>query len=522
MKKSGKFAGKILAAVVSMAIILTIFSACGSVSESGISSASVVAASDSAASAGNLNAITLKFFIPGDDRPAKAEVLNALYQQTKERLNAKFEINFIPFGDYQNKLTMMAASGDDYDVAFTADWFGFSNMVNKGAFLGITDLAKQYAPTLYKFYEDNGILGPCSIDGQLMALPWTEVKTSKPVFMWRKDIADKLGVQPSDLTTIEGIDQFVTAIASAKPGMTVFDMNVASGRQYGDIIALLQPKYEFMDMGFHSFVVDLNDTSNRVVPVEQTDMFREAVKLAKKWYDSGVISKNSLAEKEVKLFESGKIFSGKNISEKLYEKTNFTDKTAVCGAVEVYPDNKFNRDTPLNNAMAVNKNAANPERALMFFELISTDSSVYDTLIYGIKDKTYTIDDKGIVGFTKEEDPAKPLWQNWNFWGFLRHDFVKPTVTRDAEAIQKEYEYSTRPNILVSPISGFVANPDPIKTELARRDQILEEQGKLLLAGIVKGDIDKSINDYIAKQKAAGLDKIIAELQKQVDSKINR
>ena len=463
-----------------------------------------------------LKEVTLKIFLPGDDRPAKAEVLNALYEKTKDKLNAKFEINFVPFSDYQNKLTLMSASGDNYDAAFTADWFGYANFVNKGAFLGLNDLMPKYAPDLYKFYKDNNMLSSFTVKGQLMAVPWTRIKTSKPVFMYRKDIADKLNVQPGDLTTIEGIDTFLTAIAKGNPGMTAFNVNVG-GSAAGDIVPLLSPKYEMWDMGFNSLYMDLNDPNKKVVPLEQTPMFKEAVTLAKKWYDNGVISKNALADKENKPFETGKAFSGKSIYERLYETTTFTDKSAVQGAVEVYQSKKFARDSQMNNAMAINKNAANPERMLMFMNMLTTDKDIYDLFFYGIKDKTYTLDANGAVGFAPGEDPAKPLWQNWNNWGFYRDAFARPTTTRSADAIKKEAEFVARPNIVLSPITGFTPAPDAIKTELAKRQQLADEQGKLLLSGIIKGDVDAAIKEYIEKQKAAGLDKILAEVQKQVD-----
>lgn len=465
-----------------------------------------------------LKEVTLKIFIPGDDKPGKALVENALYELTKDKLNAKFEFDFVAFGDYQNKLTMMAASGDDYDACFTADWYGYANMVNKGAFLNLNELAPKYAPNLYTLYKKNNMLSSASVNGQLMALPWTELKTSKPVFAYRKDIANKLKIQPGDLTTIGGIDRFVTAIAKAKPGMTVFDMNIGSAGMKGDIVALLCPKYEYLDLGYHSLYMNLRDPKHKVVPLEQTPMFTEAVKLAKKWYDTGVISKNALTEKQTKLFENGLTFSGKSTNGRLYEKTLFTDKNAVNAAVEVYPKNLFARDSQMNNAMAINKNAANPERMLMFMDLLTTDRAVYDTLWYGVKDKTYSLDSNGVIGFAKGEDPSKALWQGWMGWGFERINFVRPTVSRSAFAVKQELNYAMRPNVVVSPIAGLVPNSDPIKTELAVRDQICDEQGKLLLAGMVNGDVDTAIKDYVAKQKASGLDKILAEVQKQVDA----
>ena len=167
----------------------------------------------------------------------------------------------------------------------------------------------------------------------------------------------------------------MTAIAKGNPGMTAFNVNVGSAAA-GDIVPLLSPKYEMWDMGFSSLYMDLNDPNKKVIPLEQTPMFKEAVTLAKKWYDNGVISKNALADKENKPFETGKAFSGKSIYESLYETTTFTDKSAVQGAVEVYPSKKSARDSQMNNAMAINKNAANPERMLIFMNMLTTDKDV--------------------------------------------------------------------------------------------------------------------------------------------------
>ncbi|MNW33042.1 Bacterial extracellular solute-binding protein [compost metagenome] len=513
-----------------LVLLVSLFTACssgnkganGSTGSEGLggSGNSANASTDKGASSTDLKEVTLKIFLPGDDKVAKNDVLQALYEKTKDRLNAKFEINFIPFGDYQSKLTMLASSGDSYDAAFTADWFGYSQMVNKGAFLDLSELAPEHAPNLYKIYSDKNMLSSASMNGKLMALPWTEIKTSKPVFQYRKDIAEKLNVEPGDLTTIEGVDMFLTAINKANPGMPIFYQNMNASE--GSIGALLAPKYEYVDLGFHSLYIDLNDPAHKVMPIEQTPMFKEAVTIAKKWYDEGIISKNTLNDKTNTPFENSNAFSQKNIIATLFEEVNFTDKNAVNGAAEVYPGNKFIRDSQMNNAIVINKNAANPERMLMFMDLLSTDREVYDLFFYGIKDKTYTMDENGVIGFVPGEDPSKPLWQNWFNWGFLREEFTRPTISRSEKAIQENREFVIRPNILVSPTAGLVPITDNIKTELSARDQLISEEGKLLLVGIIKGDVDQAINSYIEKQKAVGLDKILADVQKQVDDFMNK
>ena len=67
-------------------------------------------------------------------------------------------------------------------------------MSNKGGLLPLNDLMQQYAPSLYQAYQENGSTTACSIDGQLVALPWTKKKSSKAVLLYRRDLAEKYGV----------------------------------------------------------------------------------------------------------------------------------------------------------------------------------------------------------------------------------------------------------------------------------------------------------------------------------------
>ena len=75
----------------------------------------------------------------------------------------------------------------------------------------------------------------------------------------------------------------------------------------------------------------------------------------------------------------------------------------------------------VNNAMAIPKNAANPERSLMVLDKLRNDPKYYDLLNYGIEGKDYSIgpDGKHIV------TPPANLKDTKNFapysiasWGF--------------------------------------------------------------------------------------------------------
>jgi putative aldouronate transport system substrate-binding protein len=68
---------------------------------------------------------------------------------------------------------------------------------------------------------------------------------------------------------------------------------------------------------------------------------------------------------------------------------------------------------------------------------------------------------------------------------------------------------------IFSPAFGFTFNPDPVKTEVAAAMNVLNQYRVGIETGTL--DPDKSLPEFNKKLKDAGLEKIIAEKQKQYD-----
>ena len=247
-------------------------------------------------------------------------------------------------------------------------------------------------------------------------------------------------------------------------------------------------------------------------------MFKEAVTWMNKWYNEGIVSKNELSETDTKMFENGKTFAKVGLHENAMQGVVFNIPNAELGYAEIYPDGKYRYDSPLNNAFAVNKNAANPERLLMLLELLNTDEDAYDLFMYGIEGETYVKGEDGSIQYPEGQDAANSTFLGWFCWPFVRGQFDKPSGMITPKALEMENEWLEKDSLVVSPLTGFNPDTSSIKTELAQRDQLYDEQGKLLLAGIVENnDVDAAVNKYIENQKAAGLDKIMEFMQAEAD-----
>ncbi len=515
---------KMLAVAAALTVISSTFAGCGSSGETAQSSESQASgvtgtASDSSA-AEELKPVKLRFYFPGDKKAAADEVWDALAEKFKDKLNSTYEVNWIAFGDYKDKLMVMAASGDDWDMNYDGPWQAYTQMQNKGAYMDIAELLPKYAPDLYKKYQETGTLRPATVGDKVVALPWTLSGSLRPWFDWRSDAAEKAGlkIDRNSVKTIEDIDRVVHDFKKAYPDQIILALGQNNINQVFQVTLL---RDGLMDAEFHNFYYDINGNASKLIPIEQTDTFRDTVKIIRKWVEDGIISKDEMTDK---MYEQDKWDNGKTLTRVITHEWSlatepFKDPAFKKEYSELYPENKFYNRTPLGNCMCVNKNAANPERALMWMNMMETSQEFYDMVFYGIEGKTYVLNGKA-AEYPSGMTSANSNYMDWaGQWTLWKPQFMRPDATYGEGFWQREAEYAKSPVNMDNPVDGIFYNTDSVKNEVSRRDQIFQEFGRPLIFGLVKSEnIDKAVDEYIQKQKDAGLDKILAECQKQLDS----
>ncbi len=460
-----------------------------------------------------LKDVKLKFYFMGDKRAATDEVWTTIAEKYRDKLHADFEVNFIPFGDYKDKMMMMSASGDDWDLNFDGYWLSYPAMVLGGAYLDLNGLLSKYAPNLNATYEKQGVLSAATVDGKILSLPWTMKMNCRNYLLWRSDPGKKVGFeQPKDsLKTVEEVDAFLHAMQKALPGEKLL-MNALD--------PMFLEKYELVPLSVGSdLYVDINDPTCKVIALEQHPAYRELATYAAKWYNDGILAKDALINKEdlATLWNNGRFLVNMTWHEWVFANDEGTDPTRTIENSLLYPDKKFPNQTPLANVVCLNKNAANPERTLMFLDMLETDRDLYDTVQYGIEGKTYVLKN-GAAEYPAGIDAASSNYMDWGGqWAFWKPQFMRPNATYSEGFWEREAEFASLPNNVNFSLDGLFVNSDPIKNELVRRSQLIEEFGKPIRFGVTK-DAGAAVDEYLNKQKEAGLDTIVAEVQKQVDA----
>ena len=93
----------------------------------------------------NREPVKLTWYIVGNwPQPGQEEVFAKFNSELLKRANIQVEVRPFGWGDYENKMKLLSAANEPYDIAFTAPWMNnYLQNVSKGAFLPLDDLLKR-------------------------------------------------------------------------------------------------------------------------------------------------------------------------------------------------------------------------------------------------------------------------------------------------------------------------------------------------------------------------------------------
>jgi putative aldouronate transport system substrate-binding protein len=255
-----------------------------------------------------------------------------------------------------------------------------------------------------------------------------------------------------------------------------------------------------------------------LVPWEQTPAFKSASAFMNSLYKAGYVAKDTLvssAQNDVTtVLRDGRAASAIHIFDIA---ANLSSQVKAAHPDWIFkPYNFYDIEAPnvvaVNQAVCLNANGKNPERTLMFLNWVAKSQANYDLLLYGIPDKTYRLVD-GAVDPIKDS-AGRAVYTDWmGNWAFQDFDFHRYTVDYP-KGYRAAYLAAATYKAVDTPTAGFVLNTDPIRTEYAKRLSIYREMAMAIGQGVLGPD---KYDEYIDRQKEAGLDKLLSEAQRQLD-----
>ncbi|MFC4778197.1 ABC transporter substrate-binding protein [Paenibacillus sp. GCM10023252] len=452
-----------------------------------------------------LKPVNLTWYYIGPEQEDLKSVQEAVNKITQEKINATVTLK-IGSWNYQDKMNPIVASGEPVDIIWASSWnFNYVQNVKKGAFMELTEeQLAQYMPktreTIPAFAWDG-----VKVDGKIYGVPSYQIMAQNPGFIVRKSIAEKYGLDPAAIKTIRDMEPFMAKVKAGEKDMVTLALDPRNG-----LFKNLSRTWGLEEVGGVG-AIDYKAGDYKVMNIYETAGFKESTEIVRDWYQKGYIHKDAPLD------------SIKEIQEKSQDAIVIHTTLKPGGNVKAFTtEDKVGEDSvyvplvenyvPATAAQAtlnaVSKTSANPERAMMFLELVNNDKELYNLISNGIKDKHYKqVDDKYIEIIPESGYSPNTSWVFGNTFNEYLKAGMLPTIHEETLKMNAE----SKPAALM----GYVFNPEPVQSNVANVTSVLDTYLPILLTGAE--DPAKVLPEFQQKLKQAGVDEVIAELQKQID-----
>ncbi|MFC4812523.1 ABC transporter substrate-binding protein [Paenibacillus sp. GCM10023250] len=455
-----------------------------------------------------LEPYTIKWFVPGSAAQKDQALVNEeVSKYLKDKINASFDLEVIDWGSWADKMNLKFASSEPFDLMYTANWDGFTTKIAQGNIIDITSLIDQYAQDAKAVIEP-ALLEGSKVNGKNYGMPVNKEMATQFGVMLRKDLVDKYAIDITTIKTLQDLEPYYDIIKEKEPGVTPFYLN----KDTSLLNVWQNNNFDHYDDG--AGTLTKGSTDFKLVMGLETPEAKAGYDLIHQWYQKGYVNKDAATLQDM----SGGLKAGKAFSfpEQLKPGKDAEVSTATgVQWVQVELTQPVIRTSDTQGSMAsISRTSKDPARAMMFLNLLYTDKTLVNLIAFGIEGKHYKKVGDNTIDFADgvtAQTSGYNLNQAWLF-GNQFNDFL--WANEDPQKWEKFKTFNE--SAKNSPLLGFVFDPSNVKTEVAAITNV----GKEFNPGLGTGTLDPNVYvpKYIDKLKAAGIEKVIAEEQKQLDA----
>ena len=425
------------------------------------------------------------------------KVIEKVNDYTRDKIGVIIDLK-LDIANYDKKMKIKMASGEQFDLCFTSGWTNnYKSAVSKGYFLPLNDLFNKYGKEMLDVINPIFIEGT-KINGKNYSVPINREAAYQHVFIFNKKYIDKYDIKLGKSISWEELDKIFTLIHNKEPGIKVF---------YPWSYYLMQDQDYIINSNIPG-CVEIKDGKPKVVNQFRTSDFVGQMKWYHKFYKKGFIPNDIIADGNSLNLKAGNWFCtihayGPVSDESINEECGFPVK-----CVPMFEKPIVGNTVLLGAMIGISSTSERPDLVMKFLNLLNTDKYLRNLLGYGMEDVHYKmISDNRIKLLPESANYNLNQWTVGNL-------FITYLLSNDPENKWELYK-KWNDSAIVSSIAGFSFDTEPVKMELTAINNISNEFYKGLFLGAYDPDIyiDKMIN----KMNNAGLDKVLNEMQRQID-----
>lgn len=433
------------------------------------------------------------YLVTGDVPASTVEVEQKVNEYLKGKVNAELKMHYFNWGAYDQKINVMIAGGDKFDIAHTsAD--KFLNDAAKGAYLPMNDLLDKYAPKTKEIVGEDFLKGS-QINGVNYGLPANKDKGHHSGVLYRVDVAEELGLTEAlnSVKTMDDIYPILDIVKEKKPDMVPL---LEAGLFCEYVLTNVDP------IAFPAaFLINEDGTVGDVINEAETEAYAQACKRTRENRVLGYTRQGYETTDEKHFMEFAGLKPGKDAEVSAGRKHEYKQ-------IDLTVPFMTNADS-IGSLMGISRTSENPEVVMQFLELFNTDPYLNNLIVYGIEGVHYEKIDENRIRPIADSGYGNSGMQ----WKFGNTFINYLTENEQIDKVDKMKQYNDE--LLPVENLGFKFDASSLKTETGACLNIKAEFFEVLVDA--PENYEAILEEYKAKLKSAGSDKIVAEAQRQYD-----
>lgn len=437
------------------------------------------------------------------DTPLVAEEIS---KYLKEKINATLTINELASADYRTKMPVIIASGEKFDMCFTASFsLIYAQNALKGAFVNLTQegLLEKYGKDILEVLDPSLIKG-ASINGDLYAVPVNKEAAYQWGLLFNKKYVDKYSLDITKIQKLSDAEPLLKTIKENEPD--VLPINMTSSNHLMNALP-----FDFITGGKLPGALFLDGSTTTIFNQYEKPEMKEYFKTMYGFYQAGYIPKDVATITQSSVEQTGQW---------LMSMISYTPYAELVNSARLGYDVVFQplqapiiAGTAGTGAMqAISSTSGDKERTMMFLNLLYSDKTLINMVDFGIENTHYikksenVIDDlPGVTAQTRTYNP--PAWTVGNQY----LTFLRPNEKSDKWDKYKAFNSTAQK----AQSLGFTFDSTNVTNQVSQINNVLNQYIVALATG--SADPDKYLPEFLDKLKTAGVDDLIKEAQTQFD-----
>lgn len=443
-----------------------------------------------------------------DTMEHQEEIEKLANEKFEKECGVKVKFHFLDNAAWSDKMNVMINSGEEFDICFTASWTNkFIDNARKGAFMDVTDLLEEYGQDIIA-KSDPRVWDAVTVDHKIYAVPSQAPMSSSSSIVYKKDVVDKYNFDYKSVKKLSDLEPLLKAIKADNPSSYPL-LQTASG----GIAGYIDPEYSDDQISGLNF----SESQQKFVNTAEIPGTVERWQTLSDFYKKGYIPADAATRTEYLADAKTGKYTVLRATGAYTESGEKSSAQYGFPCVETYMGNSSITNGVVTSSMsAISATSKHPEEAMKVLNLVWKDSDLSNLLAYGIEGTDYVIDEERSTEEMKSIKPNAGKDQKWAVW----HNYLGPlwdqwdSTWNRKEALEQMQAENQKAE--VGSTLGFYFDNSDVSAECAAVASTVKEYTANLNVGCV-ADVDAYIEEYKAKLKQNGIDKIIEEANRQYD-----